>query len=775
MMSAAQVRKILLCCVSLLVVLATSALTWAQTATLGRGLEQLVHLYELDSPKLSRVMKLHVTTPTGHVLVHIRLEPGVTKEQALPLLSSTGFELQAASELDPSLLEGYLPLYFARDAGRVKGIKTILAVQRPVRFAGSVQSQAVAVEKASAAHARGVNGAGIKVGALSDSYNALVNFYPNASDDVASHDLPHGVVVLEDQPACVESNLDDCEFIDEGRAMLQLVHDVAPRSSLAFATAFNGEVDFSNNILNLRRKFHADVIVDDIIYFDEPMYSDGLLAQTVDEVAKEGAAYFSSAGNNGLEGYEADYSSVSFRQAQKLVAEGKSNIDLAALKAFCTANDLPMPKSFHNFASRHFTVSGDRGNDDSGVAISQSFTSYFGDVGAFQWDEPFFLGKVKTDYNIYVFDAAGHFIDPNDPNSDAFFTTDDNTLTDEAFELFAVNPGSYQIVIGKISGHEARRIKYVVVNGTGESERQNAPTVWGHAAAKHGQAVAAMFYPITKFPEDFSSPGPTTIFFDNDGNRLREADVRQTPQITGIDGVDTTFFIPGFDIEPNGPPNFFGTSAAAPNVAAVAALVLQSAGGPGSISPREVYRRLQETATPVALSRERTVAASEVGPLVAFAVGDFSRQPDYWRLTVRHTSHTIKSVSLDLTAAKMQWSNPASATTGFHVGEVKGLSPTSVSASRSTDLSTLTLTFKPGAFGAGDFLSFANFAFPILLPIQSEVDADRVRGGKMTVTWDDGTSKTGTFEVSPRLSPNPFTGAGLVNANAATRGNKDHD
>ena len=56
-------------------------------------------------------------------------------------------------------------------------------------------------------------------------------------------------------------------------------------------------------------------------------------------------------------------------------------------------------------------------NKDGSTSISQRFTSYFGDVVDFQWDEPFNLGKVKTDYNIYVFDVAGHFIDPNDPLS----------------------------------------------------------------------------------------------------------------------------------------------------------------------------------------------------------------------------------------------------------------------------------------------------------------------------------------------------------------------
>ena len=92
-----------------------------------------------------------------------------------------------------------------------------------------------------------------------------------------------------------------------------------------------------------------------------------------------------------------------------------------------------------------------------------------------------------------------------------------------------------------------------------------------------------------------------------------------------------------------------------------------------------------------------------------------------------------------------------------------------VSASRSLDLTSLTLTFAPGAFGRGDFLTFANFAFPVELPVQFEVDADRVQGGQVVVTLSDNSTTTGTFLVDRAERVNNFTGAGLVNADEATR------
>ena len=444
--------------------------------------------------------------------------------------------------------------------------------------------------------------------------------------------------------------------------MLQLVHDVAPGAKLGFATAFIGEVQFSNNILSLRRSFHADVIVDDVIYFDEPMFSDGLLAQTVDKVVSEGAAYFSSAGNNGLEAYQANYDRRLDRQGE---AAGRRRA-----RRTSTSTRWRRTGSRPRASTTSATLT-------AAPASRQRFTSYFGDVVDFQWDEPFDLGKVKTDYNIYVFDADGHFIDPNDPTSDAFFTSDDNTATDQALELMAVNPGTYQIVIAKVNDGPARRhqVRHRQRHRR-ERDSERAVGVGPHRGAPRPVGGARCTTASPSFPEDFSSPGPVTIYFDKRGRRLDEPEVRDVPQITAVDGADTTFFIPGLRHRRQRPSELLRHQRRRARRRR-----RRRAGDPVGRRPRphRARRCLRASAARrrrrYRCRRNRTLAAAFAGPVVAAANGDFPRETNYWTLAVepftqqdRQERHHQPDERRTCT-----FPIPPSPTTGFHIGTLHGL------------------------------------------------------------------------------------------------------
>src|SRR4030095_14725870 len=126
------------------------------------------------------------------------------------------------------MVSGWLPLGRLKDLAKLPGLR----FARPALFttrAGSVTSQGDTTLRADIArNTYGFTGAGWKVAVLSDSFDTGTGSY---SADISSGDLPSGVQVIQDSPGGT----------DEGRAMAQIVHDVAPGASLAFATANGGE------------------------------------------------------------------------------------------------------------------------------------------------------------------------------------------------------------------------------------------------------------------------------------------------------------------------------------------------------------------------------------------------------------------------------------------------------------------------------------------------------------------------------------------------------
>ena len=147
---------------------------------------------------------------------------------------------------------------------------------------GSVTWQGVTAHRADQAFSTGITGAGTKVCVLSDGITSLAGRQ-------STGDLPPTLTVLAGQAGTG----------DEGTAMLEIVHDMAPGAALGFATAFGSSSQFATNIQNLRTTALCDIIVDDVSYFNEGAFQDGPIAQAVNAVTASGALYFSSAANSG--------------------------------------------------------------------------------------------------------------------------------------------------------------------------------------------------------------------------------------------------------------------------------------------------------------------------------------------------------------------------------------------------------------------------------------------------------------------------------------------
>ena len=427
--------------------------------------------------------------------------------------------------------------------------------------AGSVVSEGDKVHGADQARSSmKLSGVGITVGVLSDGVDSL-------AASVATGDLPPDVNVLA------------AGFGDEGTALLEVVHDLAPKAKLAFATVNDTPEDFAAHIRALRAA-GADIIVDDILYFGESPFQDGPIARAVTDVTRDGALYFSSAGNEGNvnDGTSGNYEDT-FRSSGRTIGK--------------------FAGSAHDF------------NPGSGVQVVNPTTAGSAGVPAIlQWADP--LGHAGNDYDLYALDALGNVV---------AFSNSVQDGDDDAFEAFFLpnTGGPVHLAVVKFNGAD-RYFQLTAFRGRfandGELKAYVSPgVIRGHATVPSAYSVAGApahvplpfdlepgdpANPSGPFPglfttdqksERFTADGPRRIFFRADGTPLTPGNftstggrVRTDPDITAADGVRTS--TAGFD-------PFFGTSVSAPHAAAIAALALS--GRPG-LTASNFRRAVRSTA-----------------------------------------------------------------------------------------------------------------------------------------------------------------------------------
>ena len=714
---------------------------------------------------------------SDRVLVHVILDGKAPIAQVTAAVTALkGQVLGTNTSYRHGIFAAYLPTDQIYNGSQIPGVRALTAEPRPQTHVGTYTSQGATVLGTATENAAGLNGDGVTVGVISDSFNTNTTAVTTASEDVTTGDLPV-VNVLEDYPGGT----------DEGRAMCQIVYDEAPHTQIAFATAFVSEVDFANNIELLRTKAGASVIVDDITYYDDPIFSDGILAQAVNTVATsttiagKPAVYCSAAGNAG-NGYRGSYLNIPDATVRANGHHGNLKLNAASGSA--------------NYLDPSLTAGGwynwnKSGGMEPATTVEAPGPTTYTYAIFLQWDDLFDQDHgVTTSFNFLVFDSSGNYQPTLSSTSNAF-------VTQEPIQgIGYLDLGtSYQIAItrsnhtdsqaGPIPQHHALAL-FSTLDGASTVEGKyfypaplNVPNIIGHPGADGAIAVAAYAFnwraalPYAPELENFTSPGPVTVYFDANNNRLKTPVVRQKPEVAGVDGVLTTFFGSAYY---NAPFAFFGTSAAAPSVAGVAALMIQNAGGPGSISPTAVKAALESSGQPRNSKVEMvqaTAASSATGSVVASVLGQSYFGTNYF--TVSYSgSGSVNSITVDGTAAGLTFD-----TTEFALGTLKGITSTSITvASPSAATPSFTINFAPGTFKTGTAFQFTlgqDYAGTFTGYTQGEygdgVEAEDLSYGA-TLAAVFATSGTPTVKSAFKEGPlvtgyNAADGYGLVNAPAA--------
>jgi hypothetical protein len=455
------------------------------------------------------------------------------------------------------VIEAWVPVGQLHSLASEATTASINPIARPVYHQqGNSNNQADVAEKADQVRqVYGLDGSGVAVGVLSNSVNAFGN---GVAGSVATGNLPSNVQVIN-----------DLGFIsgvatDEGRAMLELVHDIAPGADLMYATTGLTQLIFADNIRKLREA-GADVLVDDVGFPQEPFFQNGIVDLAIKNVVDSGGVYLASVGNSGDSGFEAPTNFVTIGKNTLVDFDPGPDVD-TRMRIDCTGGGVN-----------------------------------------FQWDNPYngVVGAATTDLDIT-------FYDPNFPTRVIATGNASNLQTGLPIEfvpLFRTGRFDVEIKVARTTRGKPlpTRFKFAGNFGLRNTEYLGTRTAGqGHNSGQYTLAVGAVDFASVPpfglpdpniFNEPFSTFGIKTHVFDDEGNRRDEPLVLQKPDFSGIDNGNTSFF--GSD-DPIGDddvlPNFAGTSAAAPNVAAVVALIRQIA---PDATQEEIANALRSTATPL--------------------------------------------------------------------------------------------------------------------------------------------------------------------------------
>ncbi|MGY2050815.1 S8 family serine peptidase [Methylobacterium sp. JK268] len=404
-----------------------------------------------------------------------------------------------------------------------------------------------------------LTGSGIKIGIISDSF-----FRNGSRTDTPDADAAAGLLPAKPDGTCAVHVLNDRveSGEDEGRAMAELIHQVAPDADLYFSDMGDSLAGMGASVTALKNA-GCNIIVDDIYYYAEPDYQTGSdLDKAIESAIAAGVNYFTSASNNGPYFYEGTFQPA-------LARVGDSTL---------WANTF--------------------GNGSAYLPIRYP---HAGQILKLTWTAPW-KGEDGTgapeDLRFEIVDASGRVLASSQQLDDGGVKVACEALQVPSSPRVPTNANIVVYAPGGRSLPEDLTFKVTVLNGALGIEDPAAGTgsgsSFGHNLLARVNTVAAMpaagsdIYAHQKgYAEPFSSYGPDKIVYDEAGEPLASPHSAGKPDFTAPDGIMTS--VAGFT-------PFYGTSAAAPNAAAVAALMLQA--NP-SLTTSQVTALLKSSAVPL--------------------------------------------------------------------------------------------------------------------------------------------------------------------------------
>lgn len=526
----------------------------------------------------------------NYVMVDIIAQGDVAALRAQ--LEQLGFRTEAVYRND---IGGSLPVSRIDQAAALPGVITMNLPQSRTH-SGRVNSQGDSAQRSKALREAvqlrlpsanepnppHLDGSGLTIGVLSDSFNCK----GDKDRDIASDDLPAGVAIVK-EGACGSGPR------DEGRAMAQIIHDVAPGARIAFYSP-DSMADFAQGIRTLampadqidenhRHGAGAQIVVDDLGFLNEPLYQEGIIGEAIDEVATEhGTLYFSSAGNFANQGKAAYGNDAPVFAAAPVVRRRVDRDDPLNLGERLLNFDASGATTLENLP---VTIPGTRRGEQAEITI------------AVYWDQPMSPPNASSSLELCLGDRNGKKIAEG-------LCSGPSVIGQPAQTILSLNysGGGYNgtLRLGLAGGPAPGRVHVVVFDERSIINRfgTDKGTIIGHPLSPHAQAVGAADYFKTPYcnaalrtatRESFSSHGGTPLLFDNEGAALANAVTPAKPDIVAPDGVITTFFsdaswnadaanaaVADCRSQALYPHHFYGTSAAAPHAAAVAALLMQA-------------------------------------------------------------------------------------------------------------------------------------------------------------------------------------------------------